>query len=160
MVDHAEMLDQLPPSAAVTKVPGRFPDAMPAAEDSAGFDVIIAYSVLQMVVVDANPFTFVDAALQRLNPGGRMLIGDISNVSMLRRFLSSSAGAEYHRAYMRTDEPPQVPAFAHAPGRIDDGVMLGLMLRARLAGFHAYILPQPPDLAFANRREDVLFERP
>ena len=160
LIDHQEMLDLLPMSKAVTAVAGRFPDDMPPSVEEGGFDVIIAYSVLPVVVVDANPFAFVDAALERLNPGGRLLIGDVPNFSKLRRFLSSSAGADYHRAYMRTDEAPQVPPFAPATDRIDDGLLLGLMLRARLAGFDAYLLPQPPELAFANRREDLLIERP
>jgi len=158
LIDHQEMLDLLPMSKAVTAVAGRFPDDMSPSEG--GFDVIIAYSVLPVVVIDANPFAFVDAALERLNPGGRLLIGDVPNFSKLRRFLSSSAGADYHRAYMRTDEAPRVPPFAPATDRIDDGLLLGLMLRARLAGFDAYLLPQSPELAFANRREDLLIERP
>jgi 2-polyprenyl-3-methyl-5-hydroxy-6-metoxy-1,4-benzoquinol methylase len=160
MIDHQEMLDLLPTSKAVTPVAGRFPDEMPPSVEEGGFDVIIAYSVLPLVVIDANPFAFVDAALERLNPGGRLLIGDLPNFSKLRRFLSSSAGADYHRAYMRTDEAPQVPPFAPATDSIDDSMLLGLMMRARLAGFDAYLLPQPPDLAFANRREDLLIERP
>jgi SAM-dependent methyltransferase len=159
LMDHQEMLDLLAVPEAVTGIAGRFPDDMPTGE-TGGFDVIIAYSVLHYVVVDANPFAFLDAALERLNPGGRLLIGDVPNVSKLRRFLSSAAGADYHRAYMRTDEAPQVPPFALATDRIDDGLLLGLILRARLAGFDAYLLPQPPDLAFANRREDLLIERP
>jgi 2-polyprenyl-3-methyl-5-hydroxy-6-metoxy-1,4-benzoquinol methylase len=159
LIDHQEMLDLLPTSKAVTAVAGRFPDDMPPSGDEGGFDVIIAYSVLHVVVVDANPFAFVDAALERLNPAGRLLIGDVPNFSKLRRLLSSSAGADYHRAYMRTDEAPQVPPFALATDRIDDGLLLGLMLRARLAGLDAYLLPQPPELAFANRREDLLIER-
>jgi SAM-dependent methyltransferase len=160
LIDHQEMLDLLPPSKVVTAVAGRFPDDMPAPRQEGGFDVITAYSVLSCVVIDTNPFGFVDAALERLNPGGRLLIGDIPNFSKLRRFLSSSAGADYHRAYMRTDQAPQVPPFAPATDRIDDGLLLGLMLRARIAGFDAYLLPQPSDLAFANRREDLLIERP
>ena len=159
LVDHQEMLDMLPASAAVTQVAGRFPeDAPPAGEG--GYDVIVAYSVLHYVIIDANPFAFMDAALQRLNPGGRLLIGDIPNASKLRRFLASEAGAAFHRAYMRTDESPNVPAFAIAEDRVDDGVALGMMMRARMAGFDAYLLPQPDDLPFANRREDLLVLRP
>ncbi len=159
LIDHQEMLDLLPPSTAVNGVAGRFPDDMPPVGET-GFDVIIAYSVLHYVIIDSNPFGFMDAALQRLNPGGRLLIGDIPNASKLRRFLSSEAGAAFHRAYMRTDVPPDVPAFAIAEDRVDDGIALGLMMRARMAGFDAYLLPQPDDLPLANRREDLLIVRP
>jgi hypothetical protein len=95
-----------------------------------------------------------------LNPGGRILVGDVPNFSKLRRFLSSSAGGAYHRVYMRTDASPEVAPFAVATDRIDDSLLVGLMMRARIAGFDAYLLPQPPNLAFANRREDLLIERP
>lgn len=160
MVDHAEMLDLLPSSQAVSRVVGRFPDAMPPCREGDGFDVIIAYSVLHYVIVDSNPFAFLDAAMQRLAPGGQLLIGDIPNFSKLRRFLSSSAGAAFHRNYMRTEEDPQVPPFDLATDRIDDGFLIGMVLRARLAGYDAYLLPQPPNLALANRREDLLIVRP
>lgn len=162
MVDHAEMLAHLPTSAVVTHVPGRFPDdfARDLPDGVGSFDVILAYSVLQYVIVDANPFGFLDAALERLNPGGCLLIGDVPNFSKLRRFLSSSAGIEHHRAYMQTDEPPDVPPFPLLKDRIDDGVVMGLVLRARLAGFDAYLLPQAETLPFAKWREDLLVRRP
>ena len=159
MIDHQEMLDLLPASRAVTAVVGRFPDDMPPPGET-GFDAIIVYSVLHSVIIDSNPFAFLDAALQRLNPGGRLLIGDIPNASKLRRFLASEAGAAFHRVYMRTEERPEVPAFAIVEDRVDDGMLLGLMMRARMAGFDAYILPQPNDLPLANRREDLLILRP
>ncbi len=161
MIDHVEMLDQLPQSARSHRVGGRFPNDIARIKAIAtGFDVILCYSLLQIVIVDANPFDFVDQTLSLLNPGGRALFGDIPNVSMLRRFLASSAGADYHSAYMRTDEPPVVSAFEHAHGRIDDGMMVGLLIRARQAGFDAYVLPQSPGAPMANRREDLLIVRP
>jgi SAM-dependent methyltransferase len=162
LIDHQDMLDQLPVSGAAKTVAGRFPDDIDKvrAVASEGFDVIIAYSLLHIVTVDANPFAFVDAALSLLKPGGRFLIGDIPNVSKLRRFLASDAGAAYHRAYMRTQDAPEVPAFALPLERIDDGLIIGLVSRARQAGFDAYWLPQPAALPLANRREDVLIERP
>ena len=162
MVDHAEMLDQLPASQSATLIPGRFPDALspeaPVARD--GFDAIVTYSVLQIVIVDANPFAFVDAAMALLRPGGQLVVGDVPNVSKLRRFLASEAGAAHHRAYMRTDEGPVMAPYALATDRIDDGLVLGLLARARIAGFDAYLLPQPSDLPLANRREDLLIVRP
>jgi hypothetical protein len=39
-------------------------------------------------------------------------------------------------------------------------VTLALLARARDAGFHAWVMPQPPALPMANRREDLVFERP
>lgn len=157
LVDHREMLDQLPKSATVTRIDGRFPDEMPAVEP---FDGILIYSVLQTVFVEANPFAFVDAALALLKPGGQLLVGDVPNFSKLRRFLSSAAGVEHHKSYMNTDQPPDMPPFATAEERLDDGAVIGLLLRARSAGFDAYALPQPAALPLSNRREDLLFVRP
>jgi CheY-like chemotaxis protein len=51
LIDHQEMLDLVPMSKAVTAVAGRFPDDMPPSVEGGGFDVIIAYSVLHVVVV-------------------------------------------------------------------------------------------------------------
>jgi SAM-dependent methyltransferase len=162
MIDHQEMLQQLPDSPTLLKIAGRFPDAIARGPEviAQGFDVILIYSVLQIVIVDANPFAFLDAALALLRPGGQLLVGDIPNMSKLRRFLASPAGVEHHKAYMRTGEPPNVPAFTIPADRIDDGMLLGLLMRARSAGFDAYVLPQAADLPLANRREDLLVIRP
>lgn len=162
MVDHAEMLAHLPESRAVTRVHGGFPAALADADPDAErqFDVILAYSVLQYVIVDANPFQFLDAGLSRLRPGGYFLIGDVPNFSKLRRFLSSEAGVRHHFAYMQTDQPPEVAAFDLLKDRIDDGVVLGLVTRARLAGFDAYVVPQAETLPFSRWREDILVRRP
>lgn len=158
LVDHKEMLERLPASPAVTAVEGRFPDHLPP--DGGVYDAILIYAVLQVVIYDGNPFFFIDEALRRLAPGGRLLIGDIPNISKLRRFLASEAGVAHHKAYMRTDEPPVVEAFADPADRIDDGLVFGLLARARAAGFDAYLLPQPSELPMANRREDILVMRP
>jgi len=159
MIDHAEMMAMLPESPAVERIAGRFPDDMPALTGK-GYDVIIAYSLLHVVVIDANPFAFIDEAIARLAPGGRCLIGDIPNMSKLRRFLSSDAGKAFHRVYMKTDQDPVVPPFVITKDRLDDSLLVGLMMRARLAGFDAYLLPQPSNLALSNRREDLLIVRP
>jgi len=161
-VDSAEMLAHLRDAPCVRKVPGRFPGnaAAVAATVPGGADVVLAYGVLSAVFVDANPFTFVDAAAALLAPSGRLLIGDIPNVSKLRRFLAGDAGVRYHKEYMRTDEPPRLAAFEPPGDRIDDGVVLGILDRVRRSGYDAYVLPQSDALPLANRREDILIVRP
>jgi hypothetical protein len=37
--------------------------------------------------------------------------------------------------------------------------LIALVLRARSAGFDAYLVPQPDDLPMANRREDMIIRR-
>jgi hypothetical protein len=164
LVDSPEMLALLPDASHVTKIPGRFPQecaaALAGALPPAGADVVITYGVLQSVYFEANPFAFVDAVAALLAPGGAALVGDVANLSKLRRFLSSAAGRAFHRSYMRSDNDPQVAAFDSDPTRLDDGVLVGLMLRMRGAGYDAYLLPQPASLPVSNRREDLLILRP
>lgn len=162
LVDAQEMLDHLPDGAGIAKVPGYFPDGCPALlpHVADGVDAIIVYSVLQHVFLETNPFSFLDALLALLRPGGYLLLGDIPNVSKRHRFLSSEAGQAYHRAYFRTSDPPEVAFNQMEPGRITDAVVFGLAERARAAGFDAFVMPQPDELPMANRREDILIRRP
>lgn len=162
LLDAQEMLDILPDGQGIAKVSGRFPDACPdlTPHVADGVDGIIVYSVLQHVFLEANPFVFLDALMALLRPGGYLLLGDVPNVSKRHRFLSSDAGVAYHQAYLRTDGFPEVKINQIEHGRITDAIVLGLVDRARTAGFDAFILPQPDELPMANRREDILIRRP
>jgi SAM-dependent methyltransferase len=161
LVDSAEMLGQLPDAASVRKMPGRFPDPAVQMDECLGrADAVIIYSVLQLVFVEASIFEFVDAALELVAPGGALLIGDVPNISKRKRFLASERGVAFHRAFMDAAENPDVDFNVIERAKIDDAVVLGLLARARAQGFDAYVLPQSPDLRFANRREDVLIRRP
>ena len=161
LVDSAEVLNQLPDAAPVRKLPGRFPDPALHMDEYLGrADAVIVYSVLQIVFVEASVFEFVDATLDLLAPGGALLIGDVPNISKRKRFFASERGAAFHRAFMDSEENPDVDFNVIERGKIDDSVVLGLLARARAQGFDAYVLPQPPELRLANRREDVLIRRP
>jgi SAM-dependent methyltransferase len=161
LVDSPEVLAHHRAADNVRFVPGRFPDTPSLLGDSAGScDAVIAYSVLQYAFTGGSVHTFVDAALSLLAPGGRLLLGDLQNASMRRRFLASAAGRAFHREYTGRDDEPPVNWPVLPAGEIDDGVLFGLLARARDAGFHAWLLPQPAGLPMANRREDMLCERP
>lgn len=161
LLDSAEMLSQLPDAEGVTKVPARFPDCDGFLRESAGsFDVVIVYSVLHYVFMEGDVFAFLDAALSLLAPGGALLLGDLPNRSKRMRFFASEAGVRYHKQFMGTDEPPPLEFNTLAPGQMDDAVILALLMRARGQGFDAYVMPQPPGLPMANRREDLLVLRP
>lgn len=160
-IDSQEMLDHHEPGPELRSVAARFPDCEDLVDELRGtVDAVLVYSVLQYALTDVSPFDFVDACLELLAPGGRLLIGDLPNASMRKRFLASDAGAEHHRAYTGGEERPDVAFNRLERGQLDDGLALGLLARARAAGFHAWIVPQPPALPMANRREDVLVERP
>lgn len=163
LVDAPEMLALLPDEPSfVTRMPARYPDDCPQlfTEYGGRVDAINCYSVMQIVFAEGNLYRFFDRSLSLLADGGQMLIGDIPNVAMRKRFLSSEQGVQFHKAYMQTDTPPDVRFNRLESDQLDDAVLLSLVLRARLAGFHAYLLPQPADLPMANRREDLLICKP
>jgi SAM-dependent methyltransferase len=157
LIDSPEMLSQLPDRPHVRKVEGRFPEAVP---DEAGFDAILAYSVLHHVVSDGDAFAFLDRAISMLASGGRLLVGDIPNVSKRARFLRSAAGRRYHEALTGSGEPPPRELTDPPAGGLDDAMVLDLAARARAAGCDAYVMPLAPELPLANRREDILVVRP
>lgn len=158
LVDSQEMLSHLPDEPFMEKVVGRYPDECGEilAKRRGNVNVIICYSVLHYIFAETNLFDFLDQSLSLLADGGEMLIGDIPNISKRKRFFSSAAGIRFHQNFTGTSEVPSVDFKAVETGKIDDSVLLALLLRARNAGFDAYLLPQRDDLPMANRREDLL----
>jgi hypothetical protein len=161
LIDSAEMLDHLPDGPGIAKQPALFPNCPDFIQAHAGtFDVILTYSVLHYVLVDAGFFRFLDAALSLLAPGGAFLVGDIPNISKRKRFFASGTGVRFHQEFMKTTEAPEVRFNQIEYDQIDDAVVMAMVQRARAQGFDAYVLPQSADLPMANRREDILITRP
>jgi hypothetical protein len=161
LIDSPQMLARLPEAPFIDKRPGLFPKCRDALADLRGsVAVMLCYSVLHYVFVDANVFDFVDVALELLAPGGEFLIGDIPNASKRRRFFTSKAGIAFHRVFTGTDTMPPVDDNVSVRGTLDDAVVMALLARARAAGADAYVVPQDPALPMANRREDILIRRP
>jgi 2-polyprenyl-3-methyl-5-hydroxy-6-metoxy-1,4-benzoquinol methylase len=161
-VDGKPMLDLLPEDKIITKYQGRFPSALEEDFNSlkGTFDVIISYSVIQYVFADDNLWKFLDNCLSLLSNGGQLLLGDIPNSSMRKRFFCSDIGIETHKKFSKSDEVPKVNFNCIEPNLIDDSAVFGLLNRARTQGFHAWVLPQQSKLPFANRREDILIVKP
>ena len=162
LVDSAEMLALLPDAPHVEKLAGAFPDDFaPRLPAMAGrFDAILAYSVVQYVFAAGGLFRFLDRALALLAEGGELLLGDIPNTTMRKRFFAGEAGHACHRAYTGRDEKPPVQFSVAEPDQIDDGIVLAVLARARAHGFHAWVLPQAAALPMATRREDILIRKP
>lgn len=161
LVDSAEMLAHLPDASFVTKIPAYYPKCSELFPEWRGkLDVMLCYSVLHYVFAESNLWEFLDQSLELLNRGGQMLIGDIPNVSKRKRFFLSPAGVNYHKSFTGKDESPNVDFQVIEHKKIDDSVIMAMLLRARNAGFDAYVLPQRSDLPMANRREDLLITRP
>jgi hypothetical protein len=162
LIDSDEMLRQLPDEPFVLKFAGRYPDQCETIlkEYRGRVDAIICYSVLHYIFVETNLFDFLDHSLTMLADGGEMLIGDIPNQSKRKRFFSSTSGIKFHQDFTGTKEVPEMNFTTVETGKIDDSVLIGLVLRARAAGCDAYLLPQPEELPMANRREDLLIRKP
>ena len=161
LVDSAEMLALLPDGQRVSKVAAFFPDCPELLQSLEGrTDAVIVYSVLHYIFVDTSLWRFLDAVLPLLAPGGHCLLGDIPNISMRKRFFDSASGKAFHRAFVGRDEDPVVHHNTLDAGQIDDSAVFAILARARMAGFQAYVLPQPETLPMHNRREDILIVRP
>jgi len=161
LIDSAEMLTLLPNAPHVRKVVGPFPACMQECGDTlVHFDAILSYSVAQYIFKEGNLFDFVDKAVGLLSETGALLIGDVPNVSMRKRFLDSPSGKAHHAANYPGRGEPAVRFNTQEFGQIDDAVVLGLVARARASGLQAFVVPQAPNLPMASRREDILIRRP
>jgi len=162
LIDSEEMLSHLPDDKGLVKIPAYYPnDCQDFLKEYQGrADAILSYSVLHYVFDEGNLFKFLDSTLGLLKVGGECLIGDVPNISKRKRFFSSPTGIEFHKKFMNTEDAPQVEFNRIEAGQMDDTVLISLILRARQAGFDAYILPQNDDLPMANRREDIFIKRP
>lgn len=160
--DSEEMLALVPDSACVIKVPGFFPSTAELIRSQAGggVDVVLCYSVLQYIFVESNVWYFLDQVMELLNHGGQALIGDIPNNSKRRRFFASPTGVRFHKEFMKTDEAPVVNFNCVETGKIDDALLLSMVMHCHSSGCDAYVVPQPEGLPFANRRDDLLIRKP
>lgn len=161
LMDSQEMLRLLPDKEGVTKVPAFFPECDDfIVTHNNYFDVIIVYSVFHYIFNETNVYKFIDKSLSLLNNRGELLIGDIPNISMRKRFFSSDTGKVFHKKFMNTNEDPKIEFNIIEEKKIDDSVIIAVIMRARQQGFHAYILPQEENLPMSNRREDILIIKP
>lgn len=159
LLDSKEMLSNIQGSIAVAEcIAGQFPNETTSfiEKHQNSFDAIIVYSLMQHIILDMNPFNFVDNLLILLKPGGKVLLGDIPNISKRNRFFSSDQGVRFHRAFTKTDTVPEVKQFELQMDKFDDGMIFGILNRYRGFGYETYLLPQPSTLPLYNRREDIL----
>ena len=140
------------------KVAGQFP-ANAAKIPASSADAILCYSVFHYVFGFMDVYGFIDEALQLLKPGGEFLLGDIPNISKRNRFLQTPTGEAFHKNLLNTSEKPSVQSLSFDKGKIDDGILLGLISRYRNFGFETYLLPQPDVLPMSNSRDDVVIRK-
>lgn len=163
LVDSEEMLSLLKveSSPKIIKYASKYPDCKELLDELRGrVNAILVYSVIQYIFSEGNIFEFIDKSLELLASGGRILIGDVPNISMRKRFFASEAGIRHHQEFTDSKEVPTVSFNTIESNQIDDSIVIAILSRARASGFHAYILPQAENLPMANRREDILVIRP
>jgi hypothetical protein len=161
LCDSQEMLSLLPDGFKIEKIEGPFPACCPEFGQYVGkVNVILTYSVLHYVFDEGNVWQFLDRCLELLAVGGQLLIGDLPNHSKRARFYGSPTGVEFHQKYTGKSEVPIVESNTLMANKLDDSVIIAMVMRARNQGFDSYILPQAPELPMANRREDLLIVRP
>ena len=158
LVDSKEMLDLVPDSDSVEKNYGYFPDQTEDLVNKyyGGVDYIVCYSIFHYVFYNTCIFRFLDVALSLLKPGGKLLIGDIPNVSKRKRFFSSDQGVKYHQDFTNSSTLPEVHPYVLEPNQIDDGIIFSILQRYRNSGYETYLLSQSKKLPMWNRREDIL----
>jgi len=154
--DSKEMLCNIPSEVIKTLngdlMPGKFPEDFK--NNTLSFDAIIVYSVIQYPYIESNIYSFLHSCINLLVPGGKLLIGDIPNVSKRERFLKSSEGEKFKKNKLNLNT--SVIMNHDAEERIDDAIIFSIMQRFRSFNCETYLLPQPNSLPFANRREDIL----
>ena len=139
-------------------MPGNFLDMkLPTSH----FDKIFIYSVLHYLGNKIEVLNFIERALAILKPGGRMLLGDITNVSKKGRFVSSKTGQHVAKDWAELTKNAGIGAFEGLRPDIesvtfDDALVLDLLGIIRSKGMEAFLLPQPIDLPFGGSREDIL----
>ncbi len=161
LVDSSEMLSHLPNKHFIKKIACRFPECPELFGNyKESINAIITYSVMQHVILDSNLFDFIDKALELLVSGGKMLIGDIPNISKRKRFFSSKKGIECHQKFTGKNEVPKMDFMTIEHERIDDSIIFAILQRYRNFGFETYLLPQADILPMSNRREDIIIVKP
>jgi 2-polyprenyl-3-methyl-5-hydroxy-6-metoxy-1,4-benzoquinol methylase len=157
LVDSQEMLSLLPDERFIEKIYCKFPENQQIFNKYwNSVDAIIVYSVLQHVVLEDNLFNFIDKALELLNSGGMLLLGDIPNISKRKRFFSSPKGIKTHQEFIGKNEVPEIDIFHIEHEKIDDSILMAILQRYRNFGFETYLIPQYRTLPMATRREDIL----
>lgn len=123
------------------------------------FDAILIYSVLHNLSSADEVFLFLEKALDRLAPHGRMLIGDIPNEDRKKAFLDSPEGKSFQKDWNKQkdndDELLNLPA---DPDTFSfNNKWVGKIIEFfENNGCNATVLRQPVDLPFGHTREDIL----
>ncbi len=161
VVDHAEVIAKMQSRLKAQNIGYLAGDFLEVAVEENTFDKVLSYSVVQNLEDEQQLQNFVTKAVSVLRPGGRLLIGDVSNVDKKRRFQSSTFGARFEEEWRRSEgSATNIDRSALLPEghrlEFTDRIVLNLLGMLRDEGSDAYVLPQPSDLPWGLTREDIL----
>lgn len=128
------------------------------------YDKIIIYSILQGLESNKQIEIFIDKSLKLLREKGKIIIGDIPNLSLKRRFLNSPEGKKFHHNWKKENSltkkdmefQKNVLIGTSLKHKIDDNLIIRIVEKLRKRNLSVYILPQNNNLPFGNTREDIL----
>jgi 2-polyprenyl-3-methyl-5-hydroxy-6-metoxy-1,4-benzoquinol methylase len=130
------------------------------------FDKVLVYSVLHCLSDRDEVRHFADKAMALVAPNGRLLLGDIPNSDLKRRFHVSPEGMTFQKEWQErldvsrsTASPVPLIEKDTATATFGDASILDLIRHFRERGHDAYVLPQPAELPFGHTREDILVLR-
>jgi len=176
LVDIAPVIDQCAldldlkslPHGSLSLRAGFFPKALDEERLAIKYDRILCYSVLHYC---EDPALLIHQAYELLAPGGRLLIGDIPNLSRKGRFLSTKYGHAFNALYKNVPAS-SLPRFINHQSYtedymkstpkpyLNDEFLESQIHKYREAGADAFILEQPQQLVYSLTREDLLIVKP
>ncbi len=129
------------------------------------YDKIIIYSVLHVLKNKKEAYFAINKALKLLNPGGKILIGDLPNISLKNKFTSSKSGKLFLKNWNKNKKTKKDIEAQNMLVKdpncnliINDLFIINLVSYLRKKGLSVFILPQNKDLPFGHTREDIVIE--
>ena len=166
-IDHPNLLAQLTSrlpkdNGTMTLVPGEFPRT----EVQGTFSRILIYSVIHYLRDEEAVLAFIRTAAALLQPGGKMLIGDIPNKDIRARFLATERGKAFsaewkERIEQEQKKNPRVNQLAAATPlvTISDAFVEKIITVCEGLQMRATRVLQPETLSFGYTREDIIVEK-
>lgn len=140
-------------------IPGNF---LEVDIEGLSFNKVLIYSVIQYMDSVETAINFITRAMSLLEPGGRLLLGDLPNTDKKTRWAQSEKGKVaaqqwHHQMTSVSDHPLADLPVDNSLVSVNDSFAFRIMAHGRDLGAETYLLSQSSDLPFGNTREDILF---
>ena len=128
---------------------------------------IIIYSVIHTLKNKKEAYKFIMKAINLLEPQGKILIGDIPNVSLKKRFINSQNGKKFLKKWNKINKMSEIDITAQrilekdksSKLLINDEFILNLLRYLRKKHYNVFLIKQNSELPFGNTREDIIIEK-